>query len=79
MDYEGALLRYADALNEALVTFAVSQLVLATITEKDPFLGLPCFIFYGRVFQLILRVWSGCFGAARRFGLNKIECDFLFC
>jgi hypothetical protein len=78
MDYEGALIRYAEWLNELLVRFAVSQLALATITEKDPLLGLPYFICYGRVFQLIVRIWSGCYAAAGRFGLSELECDFLF-
>jgi hypothetical protein len=65
-------------LNEALAKFAVSQLVLATMSEKDRFLGLPCFVFYSRVFQLIVRIWCGCYGAAGRFGLSEIECDFLY-
>jgi hypothetical protein len=78
MDYQGALINFADYLNETLARFAVSQLVLATITEKDHFLGLPCFIFHSRVFQLIVRIWCGCYEAAGRFGLSEIECDFLF-
>jgi hypothetical protein len=67
MDYKGALGR-----------FAACQLDLATIAKKDPFLGLPCFIFYSRVFQLILRIWCGCYGAAGAFGISEIECDFLY-
>jgi hypothetical protein len=43
--------------NAAACTFLVTQLVLGTVSERDPFLGLPCFIFYSRIFQLILRVW----------------------
>jgi hypothetical protein len=68
MDYSGALNR-----------FVFCQLVLATITELDPFVGLPCFIFYSRVFQLILRVWSGCYREAiRAYRLDENECTFLF-
>jgi hypothetical protein len=64
---------------EELGRFAALQIVLAIVTEKDPFIGLPCFIFYSRVIQLIVRTfWCGCYGVAREFKLSEIECDFLY-
>jgi hypothetical protein len=78
MDYKRALNNFVDYLNEQLVRFADLQLVLATIAEKDCFIRLPCFIYYSLVFQLFVKVWCGCFGAARRFEFSDLECDFLF-
>jgi hypothetical protein len=65
-------------LNAAACTFLITQFAIGAITEFDPFVGLPCFLFYNRVFQLILRVWSGCYEVAREFAISDLECDFLF-
>jgi hypothetical protein len=65
-------------LNAAACTFLVTQFAIGAFTEFDPFIGLPCFIFYNRVFQLFLKVWSGCYGVAREFTLSDLECDFFF-
>jgi hypothetical protein len=65
--------------NAAACTFLVTQFALGALTERDRTFGLPCFIFYDRVFQLILKVWCGCYtGVAREFGFSDLECDFLF-
>jgi hypothetical protein len=65
-------------LNAAACTFLVTQFVIGAITEFDPFIGLLCFLFYNRVFQLLLSVWSGCYGVAGEFGLSDMGCEFLF-
>lgn len=65
-------------LNAAACTFLVTQFAVGAITEFNSFVGLPCFLFYNRVFQLMLSVWSGCYGVASEFGLTDLECDFLF-
>jgi hypothetical protein len=65
--------------NAAACNFLITQLVLGALTERDRVFGLPCFIFYGRVFQLLLKVWCGCYtGIACQLGFSDIECDFLF-
>jgi hypothetical protein len=64
--------------NAAACTFLVTQLVLGTITEKDPFVHLPCFILYGRIFQLIFNVWCGAYMVAEELSFSELECDFLF-
>jgi hypothetical protein len=48
--------------NVAACTFFVSQVVLSTIQEREPFTGVPCFIFYDRADSAsLVRVlyWSG--------------------
>jgi uncharacterized membrane protein len=62
-------------LNAAACAFLVTQFVIGAITEFDPYVGLPCFLFYNRVFQLILKVWSACYGVAREFALSDLECE----
>jgi hypothetical protein len=57
----------------------LTQLVLAAVLEPDALLGLPCFVFYSREFQLLFRVWAGCYnGLANQFGISQNECEFLF-
>jgi hypothetical protein len=66
-------------LNVAACTFVVTQFTLGAFTELDRVFGLPCFIFYNRIFQLIPKVWCGCYtGIASQLGFSDIECDFLF-
>jgi hypothetical protein len=40
----------------------------------------PCFIYYNRVFQLLTKVWSGCYylAAPRALGFSQLKCEFLF-
>lgn len=66
------------AIEAALGRIAACQLALASLVTPDPYLGLPCFIYYSRVFQLIIRIWCGCDRKAGLFGISEIECDFLY-
>jgi hypothetical protein len=65
-------------LKAAACSFLLTQFVIGAITEPDAFVGLPCFLFYNRIFQLMLKVWSGCYGVAGEFGLTDLECEFIF-
>lgn len=65
-------------IDAAITRFVVYQLILASVYEFDPIWRLPCFIFYSRVFQLLFRVWIGCYDVADEVGLFKAECEFLF-
>jgi hypothetical protein len=66
-------------LNVAACTFLVTQFALEALIERDRVFGLPCFIFYNRIFQVILKVWCGCYtGIASQLGFSDLECDFLF-
>lgn len=61
-----------------LYDFAAYQLVTDSFFEEDPVSGLPCIFLYCRVIQLLIRVWSGCFGVANEVGLKETECKALF-
>jgi hypothetical protein len=64
--------------NVAACMFLVTQFALGTITELDQFNGLPCWIFYSGIFQLLIKVWSGCYGVAKEFDFSELECEFYF-
>jgi hypothetical protein len=66
-------------IGAALGRIDACQLALASLVTPDPYLDLPCFIYYSRVFQLIIRIWCECYGKAGLFEISKIECDFLYC
>jgi hypothetical protein len=65
-------------LNAVACSFLVTQFAIGAITEFDSFVGIPCFLFYKGVFQLMLKVWCGAYGVASEFGFSDLECDFLF-
>jgi hypothetical protein len=61
-----------------VVRVVVAYLYVQAIASlKNPY-GLPCFIYYSSVFQLLNKVWCGCYQAAYAFGYSELECDFLF-
>jgi hypothetical protein len=65
-------------IDAALIRFVAYQIILASMYEFDSTWRLPCFIFYSRAFQLLFRVWIGCYNVAEEVGLIQAECDFLF-
>jgi hypothetical protein len=56
----------------------VAYLYVQAVASLDIPYGLPCFIYYSRVFQLSNKVWCRCYRAAYAFGYSKLECKFLF-
>lgn len=56
-----------------------AYLYVSAIAKFDSSFGLPCFIFYSRTFQLLLKVWAGCYEAAiSALGFSEFECLFFF-
>jgi hypothetical protein len=65
--------------NAALCGVTRAYLFLSAVSKLDSTWGLPCFIFYGRIFQLLSRVWCGCYIAGiGELGYSELECSFLF-
>lgn len=52
--------------------------MLTSVREVDRVVGLPCCLFYSRVFQLLWRIWLRCYDIAEEVGLNPNECGFYF-
>jgi hypothetical protein len=66
--------------NAAIVGVTVAYLYESAIAKLDSSIGFPCFIYYNRVFQLLTKVWNGCYylAASRALGFSQLECEFLF-
>jgi hypothetical protein len=65
--------------NAALLVLAKAQLFVSAIACFDSKWGLPCFIFYSKIFQLLCKVWCGCYLAGpEALGYSELECEFLF-
>jgi hypothetical protein len=65
--------------NAALLAAIKAELYMSAIAKFDRKFGLPCFIFYSRVFQVVAKVWAGCYEAAiDALGFCDLECSFLF-
>lgn len=65
--------------NAALCGVTSAYLFFSAFTKPDAKWGLPCFIFYNRVFQLLVKIWCGCYIAgAEILGYSELECQFLF-
>jgi hypothetical protein len=67
MDYNAALSKVTEA-----------YLFISAFTKLDSKIGLPCFLYYNTTFQLVLKVWCGCYDRAEEFGFSENECSFLF-
>jgi hypothetical protein len=64
--------------NAALWGVNRTYFYLSAIGKLDSESGLPCFIYYSRIFQFLIKVWCGCYDVAGHVGLYQLECDFLF-
>jgi hypothetical protein len=64
--------------NAVLATVVEAYLYVSAIASLESPYGLPCFIHYSRVFELLNKVWSGCYETAYAFGCSQLECDFYF-
>jgi hypothetical protein len=65
--------------NAALCGVISAYLFFSAFVRRDAKWRLPCFIFYTRIFQLLVKVWCDCYIAgAEVLGYSQLECEFLF-
>jgi hypothetical protein len=62
----------------ALGAILKTHLYFSALWSLDFKFGLPCFIYYRTTFQLLVKVWAGCYGLEDYFGFSVDECGFLF-
>jgi hypothetical protein len=64
--------------NVAEHRLVLTIIISAALFGTDNLLGLPHFIFYSPVIQLLFKVWVGCYNTANPFRISEDECSFLF-
>jgi hypothetical protein len=61
--------------NAALCGVTGAYLFFSAFTKPDAKWGSPCFIFYNRVFRLLVKIWCGCYIAGSEIlGYSELEC-----
>jgi hypothetical protein len=64
--------------NAALGGLLKAHLYFSALYSLDAKFGLPCFVYYSTTFQLLVKVWAGCYGLEDYFNFSENECEFLF-